>query len=922
MNAVDVRRPFSPRQLAAGILWAAAGLLPTAGAEPVLDLGLLPGDTSIAPSSDSQNSVAAALGGSVYLVVWSDTRARSGTSQAVQSDNDIFGVLVGADGLPQSEPFVIAGDYGNQQSPMVAWNGQSWLVVYQSQDPVGGYFETQLRARRVSGTGQVLDAQPFNFGAPGTGFAVAGSGGQWLITQQIYHADGYGTYLAGQRLNNAGQWIDASPIMLIDWVYGPVRVLGHGSGFLATGPDWNNSSQTRARMIPLSSLPAAAAFNAPGANIATDGTGFYVTWIANFTDLVGSRMSTTGVLANPAGTPLFSDPGIQYYSTSLAHDGTNWWVRWGAASDHFTRRVNAAGTVLDPAGVRLPITITGTNSNAYNMQLHAAPAAQGGGIRAFWDDSRAALGSDSNAFSIGCSASNVPGTEVCATVSTRLQRSPELILGDEGVRTLVYASESANDDRVMFQRLTESGSPIGGGPVEIHRGVTIGRVGIAWNGSVYMVVWDEGLAGLTATQVKARRVAADGTFIDVTPISVMTGTNPAIGALGDQFLIVATRFNQSIGTMNLMGSRFSGTTGTTTDGTGVIVATGFVTSLARVRSDGTRWLVTGHAMWSSLATQGDAFIAKVPPSGPPLAAVNPTPVSGGTGDLDVAYSGSNYLLVWRSGTLSSADTSISGRIMNLDGSYGSTLTVAQAAGRQLRPTVSWDGTTYVVAWEDQRTQQAFFDARTDVYAARVDQNGTLLDAAGFPVQASTGGDITPSIVSEAGVTLIASARFNPDAAFSGYRVGLSRLGSPACSAPQIGTSPQSQTTCVGQPLTLTATATGSGPLQFQWYLDDIAVDAMMNPTAVTASLVINANADDAGSYTCRVNNGCGEVTTLPAMVSVCIGDFNCDGGVDGGDIESFFVIWETGDPAADVNQDGGVDGGDIERFFTRWEQGC
>ena len=123
-------------------------------------------------------------------------------------------------------------------------------------------------------------------------------------------------------------------------------------------------------------------------------------------------------------------------------------------------------------------------------------------------------------------------------------------------------------------------------------------------------------------------------------------------------------------------------------------------------------------------------------------------------------------------------------------------------------------------------------------------------------------------------------------------------------------------------MTLTVTATGSGPLQFQWYLDEIAVDAMMNPTAATASLVINANADAAGSYTCRVNNGCGEETTLPATVSICIGDFNCDGGVDGADIESFFVIWETGDPAADLNQDGGVDGGDIERFFTRWEQGC
>ena len=54
----------------------------------------------------------------------------------------------------------------------------------------------------------------------------------------------------------------------------------------------------------------------------------------------------------------------------------------------------------------------------------------------------------------------------------------------------------------------------------------------------------------------------------------------------------------------------------------------------------------------------------------------------------------------------------------------------------------------------------------------------------------------------------------------------------------------------------------------------------------------------------------------------CVGDYNQDGGVDGADIESFFIDWESGEAAADVNQDGGVDGGDVEFFFVRWEAGC
>jgi len=53
----------------------------------------------------------------------------------------------------------------------------------------------------------------------------------------------------------------------------------------------------------------------------------------------------------------------------------------------------------------------------------------------------------------------------------------------------------------------------------------------------------------------------------------------------------------------------------------------------------------------------------------------------------------------------------------------------------------------------------------------------------------------------------------------------------------------------------------------------------------------------------------------------CRSDFNLDGGVDGGDIEAFFITWESGEQDADFNQDGGVDGGDIEPFFALWSVG-
>ena len=60
---------------------------------------------------------------------------------------------------------------------------------------------------------------------------------------------------------------------------------------------------------------------------------------------------------------------------------------------------------------------------------------------------------------------------------------------------------------------------------------------------------------------------------------------------------------------------------------------------------------------------------------------------------------------------------------------------------------------------------------------------------------------------------------------------------------------------------------------------------------------------------------------FPRPASRCIADYNADGGVDGADIESFFLDWEQGVSAADVNEDGGVDGPDIEAFFVAWQAG-
>lgn len=66
----------------------------------------------------------------------------------------------------------------------------------------------------------------------------------------------------------------------------------------------------------------------------------------------------------------------------------------------------------------------------------------------------------------------------------------------------------------------------------------------------------------------------------------------------------------------------------------------------------------------------------------------------------------------------------------------------------------------------------------------------------------------------------------------------------------------------------------------------------------------------------------GYLSSLSLRVTAHPGaDFNIDGGVDGSDIEAFFIAWQAGESHADFNLDGGIDGSDIESFFVAWENG-
>jgi hypothetical protein len=82
----------------------------------------------------------------------------------------------------------------------------------------------------------------------------------------------------------------------------------------------------------------------------------------------------------------------------------------------------------------------------------------------------------------------------------------------------------------------------------------------------------------------------------------------------------------------------------------------------------------------------------------PEASVN-SPFTSSGGQPDVASSATHLLFVWRSNSLANANNYIRGQIMNADGSWATGMfTIAEAAGRQLRPVAAWNGNEFLVVW--------------------------------------------------------------------------------------------------------------------------------------------------------------------------------------------------------------------------------
>lgn len=557
--------------------------------------------------------------------------------------------------------------------------------------------------------------------------------------------------------------------------------------------------------------------------VAFDGTNYLVTWTASGYpdgDIYGARVGPSGAVLDPGGFPISTAPDLQDFS-AVAFDGANYLVAWTSgnfAGDIYAARVNPSGTVLDPDGIAvstaaneqgLPavafdgqnylvawndgrngfgnsdiygarVTPAGTVldgggvviSSAANSQWAPKLAFDGTNYLVAWMDERAGFSTwDIYGARVAPDATVLDASGISISTAPNTQFTPSVAFG--GTTFLVVWRDQRSGDATYGARVSS------GGVVLDPAGILISANGGNWtatgfDGTNYLAAWSRAENGSYEEDLFAARVSASGTVLDPTalPIDRLAPSEQDEATLafdGTNYLAVWQDYRA--GSSDIYAGRLT-QQGALLDGTGVAVAVGAAEQInPTVTFDGADYLVAWENYYSD--DERDVFGARVTPAGTVLDAsgIAISAGVGAQGDPAAASDGSKSLVVWEDSRSSPRPVALG------DGRFGppppppppppprwdvfgarvdragavlepSGIPIRTGGQDQLDPALTFDGVNYLAVWADGPTYSA------DVYGGRVTPSGAVLDPAGIAISTAFGMQWTPAVASAGGESLV------------------------------------------------------------------------------------------------------------------------------------------------------------------------
>ena len=740
----------------------------------------LPGDEVVGAAATNQVEPDIARGGDISLVAWTDWRSTpSGYGSFYETGKDVYAMRLDANGTPLDPvAFPVSQNPGDEENPLVAWNGTHWLVVFESTglNGTGGYYEKSLSAVRVAPDGTVVDANPiriFNTLPTSTDWSVASNGDEWVVAFQGTAAS---LDLQAIRITADGELLQPATSLVPQTYYMRFHLrLAYASGvYLLTWSDYDDTKAIRFDEN-LNLLDPAPFVLLPAVNLRrliSNGSQFYIVWEEQQPDfsmaVMGSRLSTDGTKLDGDGDNISATFEPQPYTAiGVVWDGLLWRVNWSNNDALRMARVDADGQVLNPGGLIIPGPSSGVSAGTSL-----------GGVHMVWETYTSW---QNDIFSANITAQDTAGPNTALSTGGPMQIRADTAAGGNGYM-VVYRSDTGENGRILAQPLDADGDPLLAEPVQLDLGSmgnTPGAPTVAWNGSLYLAVWNRSGA------IYAQRIQQDGTKVDPNPISALSGFGPVdVAAVGDVFLVAGLRYGGNVQIIYPVGVRLRGSDGVILDGTPIILGENYTRSMG-LASFGDRWMAVSFATWShdeSIGSTVGKFIQADGSTGVAFSIYGPYTM-GGNGIIEVsaASDGTSALALQSVEVTSGVELDLVGVIVNGDGSLEPAVNLTPWSGNQYRPRVAWDGSQYIAVYNEQKNRFAphtmdAIDATSDLFGMRISAAGVPIDPHGFAFSASTTAEAFPNITAAGGVALLSGSVVLNPAPYAAHRAGYELFG--------------------------------------------------------------------------------------------------------------------------------------------------
>jgi hypothetical protein len=475
------------------------------------------------------------------------------------------------------------------------------------------------------------------------------------------------------------------------------------------------------------------------ASIAFDGTNYLVVWQdyrnGNY-DIYGARVSPSGKILDRDGIAISVAPAYQWQEhPSVVFDGTNYLVVWNhsVSGNVYGARVSMDGTVLDTNAIAI--------SNSGQIYTHEPPSVVFGNTYylVVWQDFR-----NSNWDIYGARVSQlgiVIDIDGIAISTTSEEQSFPFVSFDGTNYLVVWTDFRTGSYDIYGARVAQTGTVIDPNGFAISTSIGAQQdAAVAFDGTNFLITWQDTRNGSGIYDIYGVRIDQSGTILDSADIAISLAwedqKKPSLTWNGTQYFVVWQDERNTENDIDVYGTPID-TSGQVLDTAGICISLHSDNQRAPfICFDGINHLVVWH---DERNVNSDIFCARVDQVGSVLDTNGIIVSSHAVYYRQIfpaaAYDGTNYLVAWQDNRCGLSDVyDIYG--IRLDGTGiivdSISIPISTAPWNQYEPSIAYDGTNYLVVWQDYRNEDY------DIYGARVEQSGILIDTAGFAISTAIG----------------------------------------------------------------------------------------------------------------------------------------------------------------------------------------